>query len=78
MSWYETEERAHGRVETRRSWMTERIPSELRHMQWKGVRSMGKVEATRTVNGKPSPECRYDISSLPADAERLAEAVRGQ
>jgi predicted transposase YbfD/YdcC len=77
MRWFETEERGHGRVETRRYWMTERIPSELRRIQWKALRSMGKVEATRTVNGKTSTECRYYISSLPADAEQLAEAVRG-
>jgi predicted transposase YbfD/YdcC len=38
---------------------------------------MGNVEATRTVNGKPSVECRSSISSLPADAQQLAEAVRG-
>jgi predicted transposase YbfD/YdcC len=77
MHWFETEERGHGRVETRRYWMTERIPSELRRIQWKGLRSMGKVEATRSVNGKLSVETRYYISSLPADAQRLAEAVRG-
>ena len=77
MSWYETEERAHGRHEVRRYWMTESIPWPLRRIQWAGLRSMGKVEATRTVNGKTSVECRYYISSLSADAERLAEAVRG-
>ena len=35
------------------------------------------VEATRTVGEKTSVERRYYISSLPADAARLAEAVRG-
>lgn len=38
---------------------------------------MGMIEATRTVNGKTSVERRYYISSLRADAERLAAAVRG-
>jgi predicted transposase YbfD/YdcC len=35
------------------------------------------VEATRTLGDKPTVECRYYISSLPPDAVRLAEAVRG-
>ncbi len=35
------------------------------------------VEASRTAGEKYTVERRYYISSLPADAERLAEAVRG-
>ncbi len=77
MSTVETEESGHGRYEVRRYWMTERIPVPLRQIQWTGLRSMGMVEATRTVGTKTSVERRYYISSLPADAERLARAVRG-
>ena len=57
--------------------MTERVPVPLRQIQWTGLRSMGMVEATRTVGNKTSVERRYYISSLPANAERLARAVRG-
>lgn len=57
-SHYATEATAHGRTETRRYWMTEHLPAPLRKVQWKGLRSMGKVEGTRTVNGTTSVECR--------------------
>lgn len=77
MQFYETEEQGHGREETRWYWMTETLPWPLRRVQWKGLRSMGVVEASRTVGEKYTVERRYYISSLPADAERLAEAVRG-
>ena len=77
MRFYETEAQGHGREETRWYWMTETLPWPLRRSQWKGLRSMGVVEASRTVDEKYSVERRYYISSLPADAERLAEAVRG-
>ncbi len=77
MQFYETEEQGHGRAETRWYWMTETLPWPLRRIQWKGLRSMGVVEASRTVGEQYTVERRYYISSLPADAERLAEAVRG-
>lgn len=77
MRFYETEEQGHGRTETRWYWMTETLPWPLRRIHWKGLRSMGVVETSRTVGEKYSVERRYYISSLPADAERLAEAVRG-
>ena len=74
---YETEEQGHGREETRWYWMTETLPWPLRRIQWKGLRSMAVVEASRTVGENYTVERRYYISSLPADAHRLAEAVRG-
>ncbi len=77
MRFHETEEAGHGREETRWYWMTETLPWPLRRVQWKGLRSMGVVEASRTVGEKYTVERRYYISSLPPDAERLAEAVRG-
>ena len=77
MSFLQMEETGHGRHEIRRYWMTDTLPVPLRQIQWKGLRSLGMVEATRTVNGKTSVERRYYISSLPADVHRLAEAIRG-
>ncbi len=77
MKFFQTEETGHGRHEIRRYWMTECLPIPLRQIQWKGLRSMGMVEATRTVGQKTSVERRYYISTLTANAERLAEAVRG-
>ena len=77
MRFYETEEHGHGREETRWYWMTETLPWPLRRIQWKGLRSMGVVESSRTVGQKTTVERRYYISSLPADATQFADAVRG-
>ena len=76
MVFCETEETGHGRHEIRHYWITKHLPVPLRRLQWQGLRSMGMVESTRTVNGKTSMERRYYISSLPANTERLARAVR--
>jgi predicted transposase YbfD/YdcC len=56
-SYYATETTAHGRAETRRYWITEQLPAPVWKVQWTGLRSMGKVEATRTVKGKTTIEC---------------------
>ncbi len=58
MRFHETEEVGHGREETRWYWMTEALPWPLRRVQWKGLRSMGVVEASRTVGEKYSVERR--------------------
>jgi len=41
------------------------------------LRSVGLVEAVREVNGQVSTQRRYYLSSLPAEVERFAAAVRG-
>ena len=43
---------------------------------WAGLRSVAKIESQRTVSGKTTTECRYFLSSLPADARRVLSAVR--
>ena len=44
--------------------------------QWSDLKSFAIVERERTVGSKTSCERRYYISSLPADAQRIAHAVR--
>jgi predicted transposase YbfD/YdcC len=70
MRYFETQDQAHGRTETRRYWMTEQLPVPLRRIQWAGLRSFGMVEGHRTVGDTTSGERRYYISSLPANAQR--------
>ena len=72
----------HGRIETRRVWVTDQLDDWLDQSQrsrWPGLRSVAVVEATREIPSKPaSVERRYFISSLPGtDASRMAEAIRG-
>ncbi len=43
---------------------------------WKDMQSIGMVRATRQIKGESRTETRYSISSLPADAKGISEAVR--
>jgi len=68
----------HGRVETRRTWVTSEVSWFADRQQWAGLQSFVAVECERTVDGQTSCERRYFISSLPGtDAEAMARAVRG-
>ena len=77
---FETVEKGHGRVETRRC----RAVSDASFIaylndggEWPELRSVAMVESERYVDGKTSAQTRYYISSLAGDAERLLKAVRG-
>lgn len=75
----ETFEEGHGRVETRRCWVTSRVEEYARHTEWKGLRSFVMVESERTERerNETKVERRYFISSLLADdAARMASIVR--
>ena len=83
----ETVDGDHGRIETRRVWVTDQLEGWLGAEQrdrWPGLKSVAVVEATREVPGGPtaaaaaSIERRYFISSRAGtDASRMAEIVRG-
>ena len=73
----ETIEKGHGRLETRRYWQTEKIAWYADQGQWEALRSVGLVESVREINGQPTLERRYYLSSLPSDIQRFAKAVRG-
>ena len=72
-----TYEEKHGRKETRDyavsddvEWLHKQFP------QWKSINSIGVVESTRDTGGETNTERRYFISSLQADEELFAHAVR--
>jgi predicted transposase YbfD/YdcC len=72
----------HGRIETRRVWVTDQLDDWLSARQrerWAGLRSVAVVEAKREIPLKPtSTERRYFVSSLASiDAERMAHIIRG-
>ena len=76
----------HGRVETRRVWVTDEVRwlGEQLLGQWPGLSggSVGVVEAVRQnlgdLSGRVTTERRYFISSIAGtDAARLGDAVRG-
>lgn len=76
---HEAVEKGHGRIEVRRCW-TISEPEHLAYLnadeRWPGLRSIGMVEAERTVGGTTSRETRYFISSLAGQAQQFAPAVR--
>jgi len=72
-----TLEKGHGRIETRRYWLSSDIAWMDDKKLWKNLRSIGMVESIRCVKSKNSIERRYYLSSLPLDVKTFAKAVRG-
>jgi len=72
---YETCEKGHGRIETRR---VVALSSEYLEQvsAWQGLQSMIMVESVREIGDKRSSELRYYISSLPPDSQRIGQAIR--
>jgi predicted transposase YbfD/YdcC len=77
LTFAETIDKEHGRLEVRRYWQTDQIGWFADRGAWEGLNSVGVVEARRTVKGKESVERRYYLSSLQADTAKFARAVRG-
>ena len=74
-SW-ETVEKDHGRLETRRYYQSAELDWFADQGKWEGLKSVGMVEAIREINGTRSVERRYYLSSLPLGVELFARAVR--
>jgi predicted transposase YbfD/YdcC len=76
--YFETVEKDHGRIETRRCWVVEE--DAIRWLEkgdiWPGLASIAAIEAQRKIRGKTTTETRYFISSLTGSAEKLAGAAR--
>jgi predicted transposase YbfD/YdcC len=73
---FESIEKDHGRIETRRCWQTTDVDWFEDKNLWKGLRSFGMVESIREIGGHKSVERRYFLSSLALDAKKLGSAVR--
>ncbi len=73
----ETSERGHGRVETRRYWITADIDWLTPRAQWEKLQTVGMVESIREIQGQVTVERRFYIGSIGADAQNFARAVRG-
>lgn len=73
---HETRDKDHGRIETRRHWMTSTLEGLVDRDQWADIQSIGMVESQREIDGEISVERRYYISSLEAGAEQFGAAVR--
>ena len=75
-AYHETVDGDHGRLETRRYWITSEIASLGAKGSWSNLHSVGIVEARRAVGDMVQVETRYFLTSLPAQGVRFAQAVR--
>ena len=68
----------HGRIEKRTCTVIDDITWVCRREQWAGLRSLVMIESERTIKntGETEKQSRYYISSLPADAVILNNAIR--
>jgi len=73
---WETVDKGHGRVETRRYYQSAELAWFADRAAWEGLTTVGMVEARREVRGKLTVERRYYLSSLPLDVATFARAVR--
>ena len=75
-STHESTSTGHGRIEVRRCTAYDATDRLHKAGAWKDVASFAVVERVRSVGERTSMERAYYISSLPADAERIALAIR--
>ena len=76
---FETVEKSHGRIETRRCWTvtdSECIDYLNDKAEWRNLSGVAMVECERLVGGVKTKHRRYYISSLRADAKALLESAR--
>ncbi|MCK5728375.1 MAG: ISAs1 family transposase [Methylococcales bacterium] len=72
---YEEINAGHGRIETRRFYLSTCLDTLPDAARWKGLKSIGMVESERTFNGRTSVERRHYICSV-IDVKSFAHATR--
>jgi len=75
-AYHATVDGAHGRMETRRYWITSEIAWLDAKAAWSNWHSVGMVAARRAVGDTVQVETRYVLTALPAQGVRFAQAVR--
>lgn len=80
MSRFTTQERAHGRIQTRECTVCNNLYWLDGWKDWKGLKTFACLEATRKTPGPngyiTTKETRFFISSLELNAERMSKAIR--
>jgi predicted transposase YbfD/YdcC len=75
-AYHETVDGDHGRIETRRYWITSEIEWLGAKASWANLHSVGMVESRREIGATVQIDTRYFLTSLPAQGGRFAQAVR--
>jgi len=74
--YYETNEKSRNRIEVRCHWVMDVANTEVDTRKWLGLKTIGRVESQRTINGKTSIEQRYYIGSIENNAKLFGTSVR--
>jgi predicted transposase YbfD/YdcC len=72
----ETVEKGHGRIETRKCEVINKLDFLDEKEQWAGLKSLARVTASREINGKKTSEERLYISSVESDAKSFNSFIR--
>lgn len=75
LQWFETIDKDHGRIETRRYALSSQIDWLKQKPQWAGLHAVGVVESIREIGDKVTIERRYYLSTI-EDVQRFAQTVR--
>jgi predicted transposase YbfD/YdcC len=73
---FQESDAGHGRIETRTCVVSSQTDWLEQKSAWRGLKTIAMIEERREIGEKVSLERRFFISSLPADAKRIAQAVR--
>jgi len=76
-AYYQTKEKNHGRTEKRLCLCAE-VGTWLGALgkEWTKLQTVAKIVSTREVGSEKRTEIRYYISSLPLDAQKIAQSIR--
>ena len=75
-SFWETVEKDHGRLETRRCYAFAQLDCLYKPQQWPELKSFVVIDSERSIQDKTTRERRIYISSLAPEAQRIGQAVR--
>ena len=73
----ETVDADHGRIETRRAEVIGDVGWLAESHRWPGLAAVGKITATREIDGRTTTALRYYIASRPLSAAELNQLARG-
>ena len=73
---HEEADKGHGRIEVRKCIVSSQMDWLKQKSDWAGIKTIAMIEESQQVGDKISVERRFFISSLPADAQKIARAVR--
>lgn len=73
---YVSQERAHGRMETRTYWVATELDTLRTAHEWPQLRAVGRVDRVQQFANRTEHESRYFILSWESDAHTFATAVR--